>query len=101
MTANPAIASIDRDAELLARGDYLVRINNRKVLNGVLEAARVQPDQAADVLRQIDKFDKVGREGVLEERLAVRPTHQLGRADPAVDGSHLSDLGLLPGSRRC
>lgn len=26
MTANPAIASIDRDAELLARGDYLVRI---------------------------------------------------------------------------
>lgn len=70
-------ASVAADAEIcamladaleavgIARGDYIVRINNRKVLNGVLEAAKVRADQAEDVLRQIDKFDKVGREGVL------------------------------------
>lgn len=68
-------ASVPADAEIcamladaleavgIARGDYLVRINNRKVLNGVLEAAEVRADQAEDVLRQIDKFDKVGRDG--------------------------------------
>ncbi|MBU2958677.1 histidine--tRNA ligase [Paracoccus sp. 1_MG-2023] len=70
-------ASVAADAEICAmladalegvgidRGDYIVRINNRKVLNGVLEAAEVRADQAEDVLRQIDKFDKVGRDGVL------------------------------------
>ncbi|WBU62946.1 histidine--tRNA ligase [Paracoccus aerodenitrificans] len=71
-------ASVSADAEICAmladalegvgisRGDYLVRINNRKVLNGVLEAAGVAGgDKADDVLRQIDKFDKVGEAGVL------------------------------------
>ncbi|MDO5530233.1 MAG: HisS family protein, partial [Paracoccus sp. (in: a-proteobacteria)] len=48
----------------IARGDYIVRINNRKVLNGVLEAASVDGARADDVLRTIDKFDKVGGEGV-------------------------------------
>jgi histidyl-tRNA synthetase len=60
-----AMLSDALEASGIARGDYLVRINNRKVLNGVLEAAEVRDDQAEDVLRQIDKFDKVGREGVL------------------------------------
>ena len=67
----------------IARGDYLVRVNNRKVLNGVLEAARVQPEQAADVLRQIDKFDKVGEAGV-RELLTARFGHDELRA--AADG---------------
>ena len=71
------------------RGDYLVRINNRKVLNGVLEAAEVREDQAEDVLRQIDKFDKVGRDGVL----ALLTT---GRLDDAVPAS--TALGPFPGT---
>ena len=49
----------------IPRGDYLVRVNNRKVLNGVLEATGVVDDlKKANVLRTIDKFDKVGVEGV-------------------------------------
>ena len=56
-------ASVAADAEIcamlasalehagIARGDYLVRINNRKVLNGVLEAAEVREDQAEDDAR--------------------------------------------------
>ncbi|SLN48730.1 Histidine--tRNA ligase [Roseovarius litorisediminis] len=98
-------ASMAADAEICAmladcleevgipRGDYVVRVNNRKVLNGVLEAIGLSEDlllnprpmtvdeaadalyaemvrrnieqiSRADVLRQIDKFDKVGLEGV-------------------------------------
>lgn len=96
-------ASVAADAEIcmmladaleavgIERGDYVIRVNNRKVLNGVLEALSMQRtpsdeaitvDQAIDdymyratvgvlseldranVLRTIDKFDKVGYEGV-------------------------------------
>jgi histidyl-tRNA synthetase len=35
----------------LARGDYLVKVNNRKVLNGILELIGVSPDSDSDVLR--------------------------------------------------
>jgi len=72
-------ASMAADAEICAmladtleavgidRGYYVVRVNNRKVLNGVLEAAGVAEEgQQAAVLRTIDKFDKVGEAGVRE-----------------------------------
>jgi len=46
-------------------GDYVIRVNNRKVLDGVLEAAGVTSDeQKLTVLRAIDKLDKFGPEGV-------------------------------------
>ncbi|ARJ68401.1 histidine--tRNA ligase [Paracoccus contaminans] len=73
------------EAAGIARGDYLVRVNDRKVLNGVLEAARVREDQAADVLRQVDKFDKVGAEG-------VRALLTAGRKDDS--GAFIEGVGL-------
>ncbi len=56
----------------ISRGDYVIRLNNRKVLNGVMEAAGVldpaDPDLHADrrgiVLRAIDKLDRLGDQGV-------------------------------------
>jgi histidyl-tRNA synthetase len=46
-------------------GQYVVRVNNRKVLDGVLAAAGVTSDeQKLTVLRAIDKLDKFGTEGV-------------------------------------
>lgn len=46
-------------------GKYVVKVNNRKVLDGVLEAAGVTSDeQKLTVLRAIDKLDKFGTEGV-------------------------------------
>ncbi|MEL6617640.1 MAG: ATP phosphoribosyltransferase regulatory subunit, partial [Pseudomonadota bacterium] len=75
-------ASMAADAEICAmladcleevgiqRGDYVIRINNRKVLNGVMEVAELAGDdkEAARgiVLRAIDKLDRLGREGVKE-----------------------------------
>jgi histidyl-tRNA synthetase len=47
------------------QGKYVVRVNNRKVLDGVLEAAGVTSDeQKLTVLRAVDKLDKFGVEGV-------------------------------------
>src|SRR5690606_27634320 len=46
-------------------GQYVVRVNNRKVLDGVLATAGVTSDeQKLTVLRAIDKLDKFGPEGV-------------------------------------
>lgn len=77
-------ASVAADAEVcamladaleaagIARGDYIVRINNRKVLNGAMEAAGVldpaDPEAHAArrgvVMRAIDKLDRLGPQGV-------------------------------------
>ena len=70
-SANPAA-----DAELLMmlsdtlealglkRGEYIVKINNRKLLDGVLEASGIDMAKRGTVLRAIDKLDRLGVEGV-------------------------------------
>jgi len=52
----------------IPRGQYVVKVNNRKVLDGVLESIGLGGDDNAGrrltVLRAIDKLDKFGPEGV-------------------------------------
>ena len=98
-------ASMAADAEICAmladaleevgipRGDYVVRVNNRKVLNGVLEATGVSdPEQQAAVLRTIDKFDKVGEAGVRE----LLGKGRLDASGAYIDGVGLSDEQAAP-----
>lgn len=73
------------------RGDYVVRVNNRKILDGVLELIGLIGDKYTDkrltVLRAIDKLDKFGAEGV---KLLLGK----GRLDESGDftkGAELSD----------
>ena len=47
---------------------FKIRMNNRKVLNGVLEKADLSQDSVA-VLRALDKLGKIGRDKVKEEML--------------------------------
>ena len=97
--------SVAADAEICAmlsdtletvgipRGDYLVRINNRKVLNGVLECMGLSDDaQRDDVLRTIDKFDKVGAAGVRE----LLGKGRLDASGAYIDGVGLSDDQAAP-----
>jgi histidyl-tRNA synthetase len=52
----------------IPRGSYVVKVNNRKVLDGVLESIGLSGEANAGkrltVLRAIDKFDRLGRHGV-------------------------------------
>ncbi len=77
----------------IAPGDYVVRVNNRKVLNGVLEVMGLDDQTQRDaVLRTIDKFDKVGSDG-------VRQLLGKGRLDASgayIDGVGLSDAQAGP-----
>lgn len=45
---------------------FTIRINNRKILNGIFEVYGVR-DRATDVMRIIDKLDKIGRDNVIDE----------------------------------
>jgi len=70
----------------IARGDYIVRVNNRKVLNGVLEVMGLEEGEQRDaVLRTIDKFDKVGESGVRE---------LLGKGRLDASGAYIDGVGL-------
>ena len=96
-------SSVAADAEICAmladtlevvgipRGDYVVRVNNRKVLNGVLEVAGLSGDdkeaERGIVLRAIDKLDRLGVDG-------VRALLGAGRKDDSGDftkGAGLTD----------
>ncbi len=73
------------------RGEYIMKVNSRKVLDGVLEAIGLGGEEHAStrltVLRAIDKLDRLGIEGV---RLLLGP----GRKDESGDftkGAGLSD----------
>jgi histidyl-tRNA synthetase len=52
----------------IARGDYVIKVNNRKVLDGVMESIGLGgPENAGRrliVMRAIDKLDRLGVEGV-------------------------------------
>ncbi|MGC4407912.1 histidine--tRNA ligase [Rhizobium rosettiformans] len=52
----------------IKRGDYVIRVNNRKVFDGVLDSIGLSGDENAaqrlNVLRAIDKLDKFGLDGV-------------------------------------
>ena len=52
----------------IPRGSYVVKVNNRKVLDGVMEGIGLGGDENAGkrltVLRAIDKLDRLGVEGV-------------------------------------
>ncbi len=99
-------SSVAADAEICAmlsdalehagipRQDYVVRINSRKVLNGVMEVAGIldpsEPERFANergiVLRAVDKLDRLGPKG-------VRALLGKGREDESGDftiGAHLS-----------
>ncbi|MFA8441203.1 histidine--tRNA ligase [Yoonia sp.] len=63
-----AMLSDTLEAVGIARGDYVIRVNNRKVLNGVMEVAGLSGDdkeaERGIVLRAIDKLDRLGEDGV-------------------------------------
>ncbi len=57
----------------IARGSYLLRVSDRKILSGILQRVGLQESaggtyagQTLTVLRAIDKLDRVGLEGVIQ-----------------------------------
>lgn len=77
----------------IQRGDYVIKVNSRKLLDGVLEriglGGAAHAGHRLTVLRAIDKLDKIGIEG-------VRDLLGAGRLDPS--GDFTKGAGLAPDS---
>ena len=70
----------------IPKRDYVVRINNRKVLNGILETMGLVNKKKRDaVLRTIDKYEKIGVSGVRE---------LLGKGRLDASGAYIDGVGL-------
>ncbi|MGJ5066114.1 histidine--tRNA ligase [Bradyrhizobium oligotrophicum] len=75
----------------IARGSYVVKVNNRKILDGLLESIGLLGAENAGrrltVLRAIDKLDRLGDEGVRE---------LLGQGRKDESGDFTKGAGLEP-----
>jgi histidyl-tRNA synthetase len=78
----------------IARGDYLIKVNSRRVLDGVLETIGLAGDenntQKLTVLRALDKYDRLGV-------AAVKQLLGQGRKDESGDftkGAGLSEAAI-------
>ena len=70
----------------ISKGDYIIKANNRKVLNGVLESMNIQETSIRDaILRTVDKFDKVGESGIRQ---------LLGKGRLDASGAYIDGVGL-------
>ena len=73
----------------IARNDYQIRLNSRKILNGVLDSlGLLDADVRGGVLRTIDKFDKIGESGVR----SLLTKGRLDKSGAFIDGVGLSSV---------
>ena len=95
----------------IPRGSYVVKVNNRKVLDGVMEAIGLGGEENAGkrltVLRAIDKLDRLGIDGVelllgpdARTRAAISPKAQDSIDDADRDGHELLRLQANTASGR-
>jgi len=61
------ISAVCEILERLGFKDFVIRINHREILRGILESAGVPTGKHTDALTALDKIDKIGREGVEKE----------------------------------
>ena len=91
---------------------FTIRVNNRKVLNGLLEKNDLLPN-ASGILRCLDKLDKIGRDSVIAEmvdkvgisaqqagsvldmaQLSGTPQEIMSSLDGMLSGSEVGETGL-------
>ena len=89
------VASMSADAEIvvmmheilrrLGFPQFVIKINHRRLLTAIGEFSGVPPEQLPDLYRSVDKFDKIGADGVKRELI-----------ERGVDGKAVSRMmGLL------
>lgn len=61
------IACLNEALQSLGIKDIVIRINNRKLLDGIMQEAGIAKTKTASVLRILDKLDKLGDKKVREE----------------------------------
>jgi histidyl-tRNA synthetase len=71
-------AAVSEALEKLGFANFVIRINHREALTGILEAAGIAADKHGSALIAIDKLDKIGRNGVSKELVERGITEDAG-----------------------
>jgi histidyl-tRNA synthetase len=58
------LAADTMEALGIPRGSYVVKVNNRKILDGAMDALDILADKRLTTMRAIDKLDRLGIDGV-------------------------------------
>lgn len=82
------------EALRIERGSYLIKVNNRKALNGVLEVIGLPSDEETSltILRAIDKLDRLGIDGV--KQLLGKGRYDAPEGEEGFRINHKSITGL-------
>jgi histidyl-tRNA synthetase len=79
------LAADTMEALGIPRGSYVVKVNNRKILDGTMDALEIPAEKRLTTMRAIDKLDRLGIDGV--KMLLGR-----GRKDESGDFTKGADL---------
>jgi histidyl-tRNA synthetase len=58
------LAADTMEALGIPRGSYVVKVNNRKVLDGAMDALQIPGEKRLTTMRAVDKLDRLGIDGV-------------------------------------
>jgi histidyl-tRNA synthetase len=61
------ISAVSEILQRLGFEDFLIYLNHRKILSGILEASGIEKNLHTDTLIALDKIGKIGDEGVVKE----------------------------------
>ena len=84
------LAADTMEALGIPRGSYVVKVNNRKVLDGAMDALQIPAEKRLTTMRAVDKLDRLGIDG-------VRMLLGKGRKDESGDftkGAELTDTQI-------
>ena len=84
------LAADTMEALGIPRGSYVVKVNNRKVLDGAMDALQIPAEKRLTTMRAVDKLDRLGIDG-------VRMLLGKGRKDESGDftkGAELADTQI-------
>ena len=84
------LAADTMEALGIPRGSYVVKVNNRKVLDGAMDALQIPAEKRLTTMRAVDKLDRLGIDG-------VRMLLGKGRKDESGDftkGAELTDAQI-------
>ena len=56
------LAADTMEALGIPRGSYVVKVNNRKILDGTMDSLQIPEDKRLTTMRAIDKLDRLGIE---------------------------------------
>ena len=61
------LSAVVKVFERLGFEGFIIKLNDRRILSSIVELAGIPEEKSLDAIRAVDKLNKIGKEGVLDE----------------------------------